>query len=452
MKFRELKSFCGPRPHAWLALLLALAIAAPSSAALAASKKRSSGSAIAAAIVVDMNSGRILHEQASMTPRAPASLTKMMTLYVLFSYLRSGAVTPDTEFVVTPYAASQSPTKLGLKPGATIRAADAVHALVTLSANDAAVTIAENLAGTEANFARVMTRKAQEIGMMSTLFRNASGLPNDQQVTTARDMAILAQHLIRDFPEYYGCFQTKYFTYRGHRYRNHNRLLFGYKGTDGIKTGYTRAAGFNLTASVKRDDKHLVAVVLGGRTGSQRDAAMRSLLDRSFPKAVAGRPKPVDTAPLVASLETAPPPPPVAKKRVFALASAGPAEPVSFSTEAAPAPARLAAPQAAEVGADPTPTGPTTSANAAGPYHVQVGAFTSQAEAESRLGEVRGRATSILDGHQPVAVAFQKDDTQWYRARFAGFTQDRAKSTCAELKRMSFECVVMRGQLARRRS
>ena len=121
--------------------------------------------------------------------------------------------------------------------------------------------------------------------MMSTLFRNASGLPNDQQVTTARDMAILAQHLIRDFPEYYGCFQTKYFTYRGHRYRNHNRLLFGYKGTDGIKTGYTRAAGFNLTASVKRDDKHLVAVVLGGRTGSQRDAAMRSLLDRSFPKA-----------------------------------------------------------------------------------------------------------------------------------------------------------------------
>ena len=444
MKFRELKSFCGPRPHAWLVLLLALAIAAPSSAALAASKKRSSGRAIAAAIVVDMNSGRILHEQASMTPRAPASLTKMMTLYVLFSYLRSGAVTPDTEFVVTPYAASQSPTKLGLKPGATIRAADAVHALVTLSANDAAVTIAENLAGTEANFARVMTRKAQEIGMMSTLFRNASGLPNDQQVTTARDMAILAQHLIRDFPEYYGCFQTKYFTYRGHRYRNHNRLLFGYKGTDGIKTGYTRAAGFNLTASVKRDDKHLVAVVLGGRTGSQRDAAMRSLLDRSFPKAVAGRPKPVDTAPLVASLETAPTPPPVAKKRVFALASAGPAEPVSFSTEAAPAPARLAAPQAAEVSADPTPTGPTTSAKAAGPYHVQVGAFTSQAEAESRLGEVRGRATTILDGHQPVAVAFQKDDTQWYRARFAGFTQDRAKSTCAELKRMSFECVVMR--------
>ena len=170
---------------------------------------------------------------------------------------------------------------------------------------------------------------------------------------------------------------------------------------------------------------------------------MRALLDTSFPKAIAGRPKPVDAAPLVASLETAPPPPPVAKKRVFALASAAPAEPVSFSNTAAQAPARLA-PAPVAVAADPTPTGPTTSAKAAGPYHVQVGAFTSQAEAESKLGEVRGRATNILDGHQPVAVSFQKDDTQWYRARFAGFSQDRAKSTCAELKRMSFDCVVMR--------
>jgi D-alanyl-D-alanine carboxypeptidase len=428
--------------------MLALAMILPSTGALARPKTRSSGSAIAADIVVDMNSGRILHEQASTAPRAPASLTKMMTLYVLFSYMRAGAVSPDSELVVTPYAASQAPTKLNLKPGATIRAADAVNALVTLSANDAAVTIAENLAGTEQNFARVMTRKAQELGMMSTLFRNASGLPNDEQVTTARDMAVLAQHLIRDFPEYYGCFQTRYFAYHGRSYRNHNRLLFGYKGTDGIKTGYTRAAGFNLTASVRRDDKHLVAVVLGGRTGGQRDAAMRALLDQSFPKAVAGRPRPVETAPLVARLETpAPPapPPPVAKKRVFARASAGSAEPASFSDDSdVQVAAKPAAAPAAEMPADPMPTGPTTSSTASGPYHVQVGAFTSQAEAESRLGEVRGRASSVLDGHQPIAVVFQKDDTQWYRARFAGFSQDGAKNTCAQLKRMSFECVVMR--------
>ena len=447
MEFRQRNVWVKQRPRAFqpVALMLALVMAVPSAGALARPKSRLSGGAIAAAIVVDMNSGRILHEQASTSPRAPASLTKMMTLYVLFSYMRAGAVSPDSELVVTPYAASQAPTKLNLKPDATIRAADAVNALVTLSANDAAVTIAENLAGTEANFARVMTRKAQELGMMSTLFRNASGLPNDEQVTTARDMAVLAQHLIRDFPEYYGCFQTKYFAYHGRRYRNHNRLLFGYKGTDGIKTGYTRAAGFNLTASVRRDDKHLVAVVLGGRTGAQRDAAMRVLLDQSFPKAVAGKPKPVETAPLVASLETPAPTPPVAKKRVFAMASAASAEPAGFTNDsAAQASAKPAAAPTAEVAADPTTTGPTKSDKASGPYHVQVGAFTSQAEAESRLGEVQGRANSVLDGHQPLAVAFQKDDTQWYRARFAGFSQDSAKSTCAQLKRMSFDCVVMR--------
>ena len=453
MDFRQRNFWVEQRPRAWwpVALMLALAMAVPSTGALAKPKTRSSGGAIAASIVVDMNSGRILHERASTAPRAPASLTKMMTLYLLFSYMRAGAIGPDSELVVTPHAASQAPTKLNLKPGATIRVADAVYALVTLSANDAAVTIAENLAGTEANFARVMTRKAQELGMMSTLFRNASGLPNDEQVTTARDMAVLAQHLIRDFPEYYACFQTKYFAYHGRRYRNHNRLLFGYKGTDGIKTGYTRAAGFNLTASVRRDDKHLVAVVLGGRTGAQRDAAMRALLDQSFPKAMAARPKPAENAPLVASLETlalaAPqaPPPPVAKKRVFALASAGSAEPASLSDDsAAQASVQDAAAPAAEVAADPKPIGPTKSDKAPGPYHVQVGAFTSQAEAESRLGEVQGRASSVVDGHQPIAVIFQKDETQWYRARFAGFSQDGAKSTCAQLKRMSFDCVVMR--------
>ena len=233
--------------------------------------------------------------------------------------------------------------------------------------------------------------------MMSTIFRNASGLPNDEQVTTARDMAILAQHLIRDFPEYYGCFQTKYFTYRGHRYRNHNHLLFGYKGTDGIKTGYTRAAGFNLTASVRRDDKHLVAVVLGGRTGSQRDAAMRSLLDRSFPKAVAGRVRPVEAAPLVASLETPAPPPPVAKKRVFALSSAGPAEPVSFSEDAPAQPLPGSLPSALRW---PPPNAYRRSEIRRGAYHVQVGAFTSQAEA--RAGSAKSRA---VRPHSSTAIS-----------------------------------------------
>jgi D-alanyl-D-alanine carboxypeptidase len=435
---------------AWLAVVLIMALAATGPVGESFAKPRSrvntGGMAIAAAIVIDMNSGRILFEQSPDAPRRPASLTKMMTLYMLFTYLGAGVITADSELVVTPYAASQAPTKLNLKPGATIRVADAVNALVTLSANDAAVTIAENLAGTEENFAKKMTEKARSLGMSGTSFYNASGLPNDGQVTTARDMAILAQHLIHDFPQYYGCFETKYFAYQGRRYRNHNHLLFGYKGTDGIKTGYTREAGFNLTASVRRDDKHLVAVVLGGKTSGARDAAMRALLDQSFPQAIATR---SSAAPQIASLEAPPPPP--AKKRAYALASAGPTEPLAFGgagdapSADPPAPIQASAPVAAKPVA---PVAPPTSASkpqtAAGPYHVQVGAFTSQAEAENRLGEVKDRAAVVLDGHAPLALSFQKDDTQWYRARFAGFSQDEAKSACAELKRLSLDCVVMR--------
>src|SRR5262245_14945680 len=238
--------------------LMTSAVLVPSGETLAAKKKRSSGPSIAASIVVDMNSGTILQEQAADTPRHPASLTKMMTLYVLFGYLKAGKLTPSSDLRVTEHAASQAPTKLGLKPGATIKVNDAVKALVTQSANDAAATIAENLAGSEEAFARLMTDTARRIGMRSTIFRNASGLPNDEQITTARDMATLSAHLIHDYPEYYAVFATQSFTFNGRRYKNHNKLLVNYKGTDGIKTGYTRASGYNLAASAHRGDKHLI--------------------------------------------------------------------------------------------------------------------------------------------------------------------------------------------------
>ena len=447
-----------------LALALVLALGAASPQAIAKPKPRSSVNTIAAAIVVDMNAGRILYAQAPDAPRRPASLTKMMTLYMLFTYLRAGTISYDAELTVTPHAASQSPTKLNLKPGTTITTAEAINALVTLSANDAAVTIAENMAGTEENFARMMTEKARALGMSGTTFRNASGLPNDEQVTTARDMAILAQHLIRDFPDDYTCFQTKYFSYHGRRYRNHNHLLFDYRGTDGIKTGYTREAGFNLTASVRRDDKHLVAVVLGGRTGGGRDAAMRALLNQTFPQAVAAKSsapslvaaKP-STAPMVLALEMPPPPPPAPKKQVFALADTGSsiesasfggkqsrlASPTSPTSRAAVLAAPAAAPAQASAIA-PQPSSAGRAGKRAGPFHVQVGAFTSKQEAESRLGVVKERAATLLDGHPQLAIAFQKDDTQWYRARFADFSEGTARSACAALKRMSLDCVVMR--------
>src|SRR5262249_17129268 len=229
-----------------LAPLLIVALAGAPLSEADAAKRRSSGGVpqIASAIVVDMNSGSILYSQSADLPRYPAPLTQIMTLYVLFGYLRAGKVTPTSELVVTPHAASQAPTKLGLKPAATISTTDAVKALVTQSANDAAVTIAENLAGTEENFARVMTDTARSIGMNATTFRNASGLPNEDQITTARDMATLAAHLVHDYPEYYGVFETRYFTFNGRKYRNHNKLLFGYNGCDGIKTCYTQPTRF----------------------------------------------------------------------------------------------------------------------------------------------------------------------------------------------------------------
>jgi D-alanyl-D-alanine carboxypeptidase len=440
-----------------LATLVLMLAAMVASNADAARKSKAVAPRIAASIVVDMNTGAILHAEAADTPRHPASLTKMMTLYVLFGYLRAGKITPDTELLVTPHAASQAPTKLGLKAGATIKVSDAAKALVTQSANDAAATIAENLGGSEENFARVMTATGRRIGMTRTVFRNASGLPDEEQITTARDMATLAAHLVHDYPEYYSVFETRYFTFKGRKYRNHNKLLFGYKGADGIKTGYTRASGFNLAASVHRGNKHLLAVVLGGRTGSQRDAATRSLFDKHFAEASATKPTPAQRT---ASLVGAPPPPlPAIRKPILSLAAAalapvaGPAQGDIAEPASSPiAAAALSGSRAAEPAASPIAAAalsvPPAKAVAkpvryAGAYHVQVGAFTSQAEAENRLGMVQQRAVKLLEGHLPFTTSFMKGDQEWYRARFAGFSQDDAKSTCAALKKLSLDCAVM---------
>jgi D-alanyl-D-alanine carboxypeptidase len=443
-----------------LAPLLIVAVAGAPLGEAHAAKRRSSRGApqIASAIVVDMNSGSILYSQSADLPRYPASLTKMMTLYVLFGYLRAGKVTPTSELVVTPHAASQAPTKLGLKPGATISTTDAVKALVTQSANDAAVTIAENLAGTEENFARVMTDTARSIGMNATTFRNASGLPNEDQITTARDMATLAAHLIHDYPEYYGVFETRYFTFNGHKYRNHNKLLFGYQGCDGIKTGYTKASGFNLTASVHRGNKHLVAAVLGGKTGGQRDAAMRSLLDRHFAKATDTKPTP---AQLLASLVPAPSPPAV-QEPAYTLAPPIPAPSASTARAGETSTDTTAdtttdteegdtGDPAEPIEASLTVTEPGAKATIKpgkyqGAFQVQVGAFTSEAEAQNRLGMVQQRASDLLDGHMPFTTSFMMGDEEWYRARFAGFSRESAQAACATLKKMSLDCAVMKAE------
>lgn len=263
-------------------------------------------------IIVDANSGSVLSSNNPDGIRRPASLTKIMTLYLLFERLESGKLKLDSEMDVSEFASEQAPTKLGLRPGQTLKVEDAIKGLVTRSANDAAVVIAENIAGSEADFARMMTRKARALGMSKTTYRNASGLPNDDQLTTARDQATLGRAIQDRFPRYYRYFSTSVFAYRGQSIRNHNRLLGNVEGVDGIKTGYTRASGFNLVTSMRRGNRHIVGVVLGGRSGGSRDSIMRNLLAENLDKGATKRTvaaiterNPGDGAVEVADAETA---------------------------------------------------------------------------------------------------------------------------------------------------
>ena len=248
-----------------------------------------------ASIVVDGNSGAVLQAASPDALRHPASLTKVMTLYLLFERLESGRLRLDSALDVSEHASDQAPTKLGLKPGQTINVEDAIKGIVTKSANDAAVAVAENLGGDEESFAKLMTQKAHALGMAHTIYVNASGLPDDDQVTTARDQSILGRAIQERFPRYYRYFSTESFVYHGEAMRNHNHLLGAVDGVDGIKTGFTRASGFNLLTSLHRDGRYLVAVVMGGPSASERDERMRELIGAHIKEAAVRR-----TAPMVA--------------------------------------------------------------------------------------------------------------------------------------------------------
>jgi D-alanyl-D-alanine carboxypeptidase len=248
-----------------------------------------------ASIVVDGNTGAVLQASNPDASRHPASLTKIMTLYLLFERLDAGKIKLDTPLKVSDHAADQDPTKLDLKPGQTIPVEDAIKGVVTRSANDAAVVIAESIGGSESEFAKLMTQKARALGMSRTTYVNASGLPDDDQITTARDQALLGRAIQDRFPRYYKYFSLPAFVYHGVAIRNHDHLLGQVEGVDGIKTGFTRASGFNLVTSVHRDGRYVVAVVLGGRSGFQRDAHMRELISAHIKEASLQR-----TAPAIA--------------------------------------------------------------------------------------------------------------------------------------------------------
>ena len=235
-----------------------------------------------ASIVIDLERDEVLHARHADAPRYPASLTKAMTLYMLFDAMKAGEVRLHEALPVSREAAKQPPSSLRLRAGSTITAKDAINALVTKSANDVAVVVAERLGGSEARFATLMTAKARSMGMENTTFRNASGLPDSQQLSTARDMAVLAERLLEDHADYYGYFSNKKFSWGRATYKNHNRLIGTVTGVDGIKTGYTRASGFNLMTSAKRRGRRVVAIMFGGSTARSRDQHVTDLIEAAY--------------------------------------------------------------------------------------------------------------------------------------------------------------------------
>jgi len=283
---RSLSALSPALSAAWMLLVLSVLGACSTVSTLDVAPPTIPASPKYAAIVVDGTKGAVLYQVSADSRRYPASLTKMMTLYMMFEAMEQGRISRDTPIPVSAEAARRPPTKIGFKPGDTIDVDTAIRALVTKSANDVATAVGEYLGGSEEQFAAQMTAKARSIGMRSTTFRNASGLPDDEQFTTARDMAVLGLALRRRFPSQYAYFSGQSFAYRGRTIRGHNDLLSSVDGVDGIKTGYIRASGFNIVTSVRRGSRKLVVVVMGGESAAARNRQVADLIERFMPQAV----------------------------------------------------------------------------------------------------------------------------------------------------------------------
>lgn len=393
-------------------------------------------------LIVDATSGRELASDRPDELRYPASLTKLMTIYLTFSALDSGRLSLGDGLQVSANALNAPPTKMGMTPGGTVNVRDATMALVTRSANDAAVLLAEGLAGSEEAFARLMTQKARQLGMSSTVFRNASGLPNSEQVTTARDLAKLANALMRDYPHYYAIFSVQSYAYRGRVLTNHNRMLGNYEGSDGLKTGYTVASGFNLVMSAVRDNRRLIGVVMGGTSAAQRDRTMAALMDRGFSLAQAMQLSPWTSLRKPASARyTAAQFDPGSS---FAEAYRPPATPpqqvspkyAGFVPPAPPTPAAATAFSAARPATTPAPAPdlPTL-----GSWVIQVGSFSEPQAAQAALE----RATAALpDARSASAIVdeVQMANRVFHRARLINLSQDQAVEGCKRLEKRKVYC------------
>ncbi|TXI16977.1 MAG: D-alanyl-D-alanine carboxypeptidase [Nitrosomonas sp.] len=377
-----------------------------------------------ASIAVDANTGEILHEMHADAIRYPASLTKMMTLYMLFEALQQRKLSLDSRMPVSMHAASMPSTNINLRAGETIAVRDAIAALIVRSANDVAAVVAETLGKTEANFARMMTDKARAMGMRATTFRNASGLPHSEQKTTARDLLTLSTRLMKDFPQNYHFFSTQSFTHKGITYNSHNRMLRNARGVDGLKTGFIRASGFNVATSAKRGDRRVIAVVMGGHTAAARDQYMSQLLDRSFSQ---GMP-----IPAIATNKGQIRPVP----RQTNIARTAP-QSTEVKSSAPSSPSGTAPVNQARVPAHPTKNAAVTSRN----WEVQVGSYQAHEKAQAQAQA----ATRWIAG-EVVVTEVKISNQKLYRARLVGLQENQARTGCQNLSRQRMECLVIRSQ------
>lgn len=388
-------------------LICLLSIVAPQQAAHANPKY--------ASIIVEEATGKVLYSRNADKLLYPASLTKIMTLYILFEELQRGGLTLNSSMKVSKVAASRSPSKLYLSPNSTIRVEDAILALVTKSANDVATVISEHLSGTEREFAKRMTRKARALGMHKTVFKNASGLPNRAQKSTAREMARLGIAIRRDFPQYYHYFSRKNWRYNGRGYRNHNKLLSTFSGTDGIKTGFTNASGFNLVASVERNGVRLVGVVFGGRSGARRDKHLISLLSKQY-----GRLPQIQLAALPKSTPT--PRPFLPQDSQLQIASID----------------ETNGNKRIRVVKDITDDIADTSG-----WVIQVGSFSRRINAHKAAIQARRMAGDPLSLVPANISLIMRGNMPLWRVRFDGLAEQQARAACAELYATGNACFAL---------
>ncbi len=461
---------CMQRSGLGAAILLLAAVFLATSASAKSERK--------AAIVVDAVSGEVLYEKQADRRHYPASLTKMMTLYLLFDAVERGQLSMNSRLPVSKHAAAQPPSKVGVKAGGSITVEQAVRSLAIKSGNDVAVVVAEALGGSEAGFGRKMTAMARKLGMWRTSFFNASGLPDKRQLSTPRDMAKLSRALLYDFPRFYHYFSAPGFSYEGRQFNSHNRLLYSYGGADGIKTGYTRAAGYNISVSAVRGGRRLIAVVFGADSSGKRNTWAASLLDRAYPLAQQGHPKqqfaamdrggklpalqpritnsgpapkvkPLLPLPPQTNLAATPAPKaqPAAPKNLPVVASTPAKAPVvtaaaPATTQAAPAnnqaapannqaapaknPAVTPVVQAVPVAAAPTAR---KSLSGGGLWAIQVGAFSISESAHNAASQAI-QATQVLGNGNVEVVEVLQGENRLFRGRVSGLAETQARQAC----------------------